>query len=154
LIELEEMARKLKSERRYDVLTAEQRSRCMSRIRGSNTGPEVLLRSAIWCLGHRYRLNRRMPGRPDLAFVASRVVVFVDGCFWHGCPTHYIRPKGNAAFWKRKLTANRNRDVAVTKELSLLGWRVLRFWEHEVVDDVTRVAGKISRVVLSRSTKR
>src|SRR4051794_33740524 len=93
-----------------DVLNPEQRSRCMSRIKGKNTKPELMLRKALWAAGLRYRLHTRLPGRPDLTFSGSRVVVFVDGCFWHSCPKHRTTPKTNAAFWNAKIGRNTARD--------------------------------------------
>ena len=83
-----------------DVLTKKQRSRCMSAIRGRDTKPEILLRKALWYKGYRYRLKNRLPGKPDIAFPTERLAVFVDGCFWHGCPEHYKKPSTHAAFWR------------------------------------------------------
>src|SRR5215210_2700488 len=102
-------------------MTPEQRRRCMSRIRGRNTGPELALRTALWQAGLRYRLRQRLPGKPDIVFIGSRVAVFVDGCFWHACPAHATKPKGNAAFWSQKLAANVARDAAVTSQLTSVG---------------------------------
>jgi len=68
--------------------------------------------------------------RPDFVFVKSRTAVFVDGCFWHGCPRHGTKPKGNAAFWRRKFAGNKQRDARVTQTLRRAGWRVLRVWKH------------------------
>lgn len=116
-----------------DVLTREQRHRCMSRIRSKNTKPEVTLRSAVWARGLRYRLHdSRLPGRPDMAFISAKVAVFVDGCFFHGCPDHAVLPKTNRYFWGRKLSANVRRDRHVDAELRAIGWRAIRIWEHEV----------------------
>ena len=70
--------------------------------------------------------------RPDFVFPKLRVAVFVDGCFWHGCPRHGTRPKGNASFWKKKLERNKARDREQTRALKRAGWRVLRIWEHEL----------------------
>src|SRR5450759_5051369 len=92
-----------------DVHTAAQRSYNMSRIRGSDTGPELLLRKAMWRLGLRYRLKAGLPGRPDMVFPKYDTVVFVDGCFWHGCPKHMPWPKSNAAFWRAKIIGNKSR---------------------------------------------
>jgi DNA mismatch endonuclease (patch repair protein) len=75
-------------------------------------------------------VGRRFKVRPDFVFQKLKVAVFVDGCFWHGCPTHGTQPKGNRAFWKKKFAANIARDLLVTKTLRSLGWRVLRIWEH------------------------
>jgi len=106
----------------------------MSRIRGRDTSPEVELRHAVWRLGLRYRLNRRVAGiRPDFIFPGLRLAVFVDGCFWHGCPDHYVRPRSsNAEFWASKLSQNVARDERQLKQLHAEGWRVIRVWEHEV----------------------
>ena len=86
---------------RRDVLTPSQRSYCMSRIRAQHTAPEMRLRAALFDLGLRYRLKSTLPGRPDIVFHRSRVVVFVDGCFWHCCPDHSTKPRTNAAFWRK-----------------------------------------------------
>lgn len=126
-----------------DVLTARQRSFCMSRIRGADTAPEVRLRKSLWALGLKYRLRSRLPGRPDMVLARWRVVVFVDGCFWHQCPRHSVRPKSNAQFWRSKLEGNVARDRRVTAELKKLGWRVIRIWEHDVEKDVVRAARRL-----------
>ncbi len=104
----------------------------MSAIRGRDTKPEILLRKALWHKGYRYRLKNRLPGRPDIVFSTERVAVFVDGCFWHGCPEHYQKPATNANFWREKIRRNRKRDREVNALLKSQGWKVLRFWEHEV----------------------
>lgn len=122
-----------------DVLTPEQRRRCMSRVRDRDTSPELKLRKALWAAGCRYRLRYKLPGKPDLVFVARRLVVFVDGCFWHGCPVHATHPKANETFWREKLEDNRRRDQRVNAKLQELGWDVLRFWEHEVDRDIEGV---------------
>jgi len=70
--------------------------------------------------------------RPDFIFPKGRLAIFVDGCFWHGCPKHGTKPKGNAAFWHKKITGNQTRDLLVTRTLKKSGWRVLRVWEHEL----------------------
>jgi DNA mismatch endonuclease (patch repair protein) len=112
------------------------RSQQMARVKGRHTTPERCLRAALWAKGLRYRLHTRTPsGRPDLVFPGRRVAVFVDGCFWHGCPEHYVRPRTRHAFWAEKLAANVERDRRQTLELEERGWIVLRFWEHEVERD-------------------
>lgn len=130
-----------------DVLTPEQRSRCMSRIKGKNTGPELRLRKALWNRGVRYRLDLRIPGKPDMVFPKRRVAVFIDGCFWHGCPAHGVKPKTNAIFWKDKIERNQRRDNLVNAELQRQGWRVLRFWEHEVEESIQVVVNRIQDVL-------
>lgn len=95
----------------------------------------MALRRACWSAGLRYRVHYKLPGRPDIAFPRAKLAVFVDGCFWHGCPAHGVSPKNNARFWRDKIRGNVERDARVTKELEALGWRVLRLWEHEITDN-------------------
>src|SRR5580692_10585444 len=105
------------------------RSEQMARIRSRNTTPERVLRGLLWSAGLRYRLHATTPaGRPDIVFPGTRVAVFVDGCFWHGCPDHYVRPRSSSDFWSRKLLENFKRDGAQTERLEALGWRVCRIW--------------------------
>ncbi|HHA2819935.1 TPA: very short patch repair endonuclease [Stenotrophomonas maltophilia] len=114
-----------------DSLTPEQRSAQMSRIRGSNTKLEVLVRKGLHARGLRYRLGgAKLPGRPDIVLPKYRTVVFVHGCFWHGhdCPLYRL-PKTRPAFWADKIGKNRVRDLRVTAELESQGWRVLTVWE-------------------------
>ncbi|MGZ5050471.1 MAG: very short patch repair endonuclease [Methylobacter sp.] len=130
-----------------DVMTPEQRSRCMSKIKGKNTGPEMRLRRALWAIGMRYRLNSSLPGRPDLVFQGKKLAVFVDGCFWHGCPEHAVFPKSNIEFWETKIKGNIARDEKINNVLEALGWQVFRIWEHEIKDNVQSVVDKITMLV-------
>jgi len=114
-----------------DVLTAEQRRLNMSRIRGRDTKPEMVLRRGLHALGLRFRLYRKdLPGRPDLVFPGPQAVIFVHGCFWHGhrCPM-FKWPVTRRDFWRRKICANRNRDRTAIDALQSAGWRVLVVWE-------------------------
>ncbi|MYK69375.1 MAG: very short patch repair endonuclease [Gammaproteobacteria bacterium] len=118
----------------------------MQAVRRYDTEPEMRLRPVLWNAGLRYRLDRRVGGtRPDLCFVAARVVVFVDGCFWHGCPDHYAPPVHNSAFWKERLEKNHARDRRDNRRLERVGWSVLRYWECEVQDDATRIVQDVRR---------
>ena len=120
------------------------RSATMARIRGRDTKPELILRRALWADGYRYRVNYRTPaGRPDIVFPGRYLAVFVDGCFWHGCPDHYVRPRSRTGFWDRKLQSNVGRDRRQTLQLEESGWRVLRFWEHDVHMDLQSVLGAL-----------
>jgi DNA mismatch endonuclease (patch repair protein) len=110
------------------------RSQLMSRIRSrGNKKTEIAL---IRLLRARritgWRRHQPLPGRPDFLFRREHVAVFVDGCFWHGCPVCYRRPSSNQAFWDQKLKTNRARDRRVTSELRATGWTVLRIWEHQL----------------------
>lgn len=114
-----------------DSLSPEQRSAQMSRIRGSNTKLEVLVRKGLHARGLRYRLGgAKLPGRPDIVLPKYRTVVFVHGCFWHGhdCPLYRL-PKTRPEFWADKIGKNRVRDRRVTAELEGMGWRVMTVWE-------------------------
>lgn len=119
---------------KHDVFSRKKRSEVMSKIRGSgNKETELVLASLFRKNRIRgWRRTVKMLGRPDFVFSAIRLTVFVDGCFWHGCPKHYSTPKGNAKFWKSKLEQNRNRDRKVTRKLRRDGWRVIRIWEHQL----------------------
>lgn len=108
----------------------------MRRQRQAGTKPEVALRQELHRRGLRYRLTAPFKGvRPDIVFPGIRLVVFVDGCFWHGCPDHGTQPKNNAAWWAAKLDANKARDARQTAALKAAGWEVLRVWEHMPVLD-------------------
>jgi DNA mismatch endonuclease, patch repair protein len=104
----------------------------MSRVRNRDTAPEIELRRALWAAGVRgWRLHsRKVPGRPDVAWLGRRLAVFVDGAFWHGHPDYYWGQSGK--FWDEKIERNRKRDERVTGELIEAGWTVLRFWDFEV----------------------
>ncbi|MFB7899532.1 very short patch repair endonuclease [Streptomyces xiamenensis] len=114
----------------------------MSRQASRDTGPEMAIRRLLHATGHRYRLHRKVPGMArrtiDIAFPGPKVAVFVDGCFWHGCPQHATQPGANKDWWRRKLDKNIDRDRETTERLSAEGWTVLRFWEHESPEAVAR----------------
>ncbi len=132
-----------------DIWTKAKRSEVMARIRGrGNRTTEVRLAAIFRAHGITgWRRQYPLPGRPDFAFPARRLAVFVDGCFWHGCPRHGTLPKGNARFWREKIARNRERDREVNRELRRRGWRVLRIWEHELgPTGERRVGRKIRRV--------
>lgn len=114
-----------------DVHSPEQRSRNMSRIRGRDTKPEMLLRRGLHISGLRFRLQpKHLPGRPDLVFPRHRAVVLVHGCFWHGhnCPM-FKAPATRPEFWAAKIAGNRARDLRTSEALRASGWRVLTVWE-------------------------
>ena len=117
-----------------DRLTPERRSWLMSRVRGTNTTPEMRVRKAAHALGLRFRLHRKdLPGKPDLVFPKHHLALFVHGCFWHrhaDCPKASM-PKSREDYWKEKFDANVVRDARVETELRRLGWRVATIWECE-----------------------
>ena len=112
----------------------------MSRQRRTGTKPEVLVRQILHARGIRYRVNTALESgmrcKADLSWRGLRLAVFIDGCFWHGCPEHATRPKANEAWWAEKLDGNIRRDRRTDQQLIDRGWRVLRFWEHERPDEV------------------
>jgi DNA mismatch endonuclease (patch repair protein) len=130
-----------------DVFSKTKRSEVMSRIRGSgNKDTELRLIALMrahgitgWRRGallqwkvESGKLKANFRVRPDFVFRSKRLAVFVDGCFWHGCPKHGTKPRSHAAFWRKKIAANQARDRLVTRTLRAQGWRVLRVWEHEL----------------------
>ncbi|WP_377105644.1 very short patch repair endonuclease [Propionicimonas sp. T2.31MG-18] len=116
-----------------------------------DTLPELAVRGALFSRGLRYRKQLPVPGMPrrtiDIAFTRIKVAVFVDGCFWHGCPQHAVSPKNNAAWWEAKLQKNRQRDEETNAYLTGLGWLVVRVWEHE---DPVEAVDRISSAVQAR----
>lgn len=118
-----------------DVMTPEQRSRCMAAIKGKNTKPEMIVRKYLFFRGLRFRVQvRKLPGNPDIVLPKYKTVIFVNGCFWHGHEgCKYFRlPKSNVEFWKEKIERNVARDARNEAELKVLGWRVIRVWECEI----------------------
>lgn len=107
----------------------------MQAVRRRDTGPELALRKALWRSGLRYRVDARplatVRRRADIVFTRKRVAVFVDGCFWHGCPEHGCVPKTNQWFWLAKIQRTIQRDLETTSLLKEAGWSVVRVWEHE-----------------------
>lgn len=121
--------------------------------RRRDTGPERRIRKLLHARGLRYRVDFPIriggarPVRPDVVFTRARLAVFIDGCFWHGCPDHKGSPKTNGHYWGPKLTGNADRDRRQTRALSEASWTVLRFWEHESSE---AVAEEIARVYAAR----
>jgi len=120
-----------------DTLTKEERSKRMSRVRGRDTKPELVVRRLLHRLGFRYRLHdRQLPGAPDLVFKARRKVIFIHGCFWHrhSDPTCKLArmPKSKLEFWTTKLEGNRTRDLRIQSELEAMRWEWLVVWECEL----------------------
>ena len=106
--------------------------------RGRDTGPELAVRRLVHAAGLRYRVSARplpdLRRTADLVFTRRRIAVFIDGCFWHGCPEHHTRARTNADYWAEKVRANRERDADTDRRLARAGWTVLRIWEHEGAD--------------------
>lgn len=140
--------------------TAEVTSRIMASVPNANTRPELALRSALHRRGLRYRVHRRMLGKPDITFVAPRVAVFVDGDYWHGnawrtrgyadFDSYYARGE-NGAFWADKIRRNTERDRHVTEGLSADGWCVIRVWETDLTTQLDAIVDRIEAAVRDRT---
>ncbi|WAU79450.1 very short patch repair endonuclease [Streptomyces sp. Qhu-G9] len=127
------------------------RRRNMQAIRSRDTKPERLVRSLLHAQGLRYRVAAKpLPGlrrTADIVFRPVKVAVFIDGCYWHGCPEHYVSPKTNPGYWSDKVARNMTRDRDTDEQLKAAGWTVLRFWEHDPADDcAVRIAATVSRL--------
>lgn len=129
-----------------DIWSKQKRSEVMSLIRSrGNKATELRLIEIFREFGITgWRRNQPLPGKPDFTFRRERVVVFVDGCFWHGCPKCYKRPGSNREFWDKKIAANKKRDRLVSRELRNAEWKVVRIWQHQL-KSVSRVAGIVKR---------
>jgi DNA mismatch endonuclease (patch repair protein) len=143
-----------------DKMTREQRHRCMSRIRGRDTKPEMVVRRWLWHQGFRYRLCvKALPGSPDIVMRKWRTAIFVNGCFWHGhrCQKHV--PETNAEFWQEKIKRNRERDARNQALLQAAGWHVIVVWECQLSPKrrsrtLRALDLELSRIVLERNKRR
>lgn len=135
-----------------DKISRERRSRNMAAIRSSNTAIELEIRRALFAKGYRYRINlRSLPGTPDIVFTRKKVVIFLDGCFWHGhvgCLNGQI-PKTNSDFWKLKISKNIARDSKNRATLREMGFIVLEYWECEVKKNSRKIINDITSILAS-----
>ncbi|MEU5898490.1 MULTISPECIES: very short patch repair endonuclease [Streptomyces] len=127
------------------------RRRNMQAIRSRDTKPERKIRSLLHAQGMRYRVAAKpLPGlrrTADIVFRPAKLAVFIDGCYWHGCPEHYVQPKTNAGYWSDKVARNMARDRDTDAQLRAAGWTVLRFWEHESAEAcAVKIAATASRL--------
>ena len=133
---------------------SESKRRAMQSQRERNTAPELALRRELHRRGLRYFVHRRpvrgLRREADIVFVRAKLAVFVDGCFWHGCPDHGTHPKNNAGWWQAKLNKNRQRDADTGERFRGGGWEVLRLWEHEAVDEA---ADRVEAAVRQRTVE-
>lgn len=137
-----------------DNLTREQRSLCMSRIKGRDTSPERALRSALHRRGWRFRKHAGdLPGRPDIVFRGQRIVVFVDGGFWHGYRFSCWQDKVSE-FWHRKIGGNVARDRRNFRRLRSRGWRVIRIWQHQIETDLSACVARIEQALTPSASRR
>ncbi len=131
-----------------DTLTTAERSALMSKIRSNGNRTTELRLIEIFRANKitGWRRNFALPGKPDFVFPKARLCVFVDGCFWHGCPKCYRQPKSKKYFWRKKVAVNQARDKAVARKLRRQGWRVMRFWECRIKNDAS-VRERVNRVM-------
>lgn len=131
-----------------DIFSKEKRSEVMSRIKGKGNKDTELAMIRILRKNHisGWRRNQAVLGKPDFVFPKQKIALFVDGCFWHGCPKpkHSNLPSNNQEFWAKKLQQNKDRDKFVSRELKKTGWKVVRIWEHELKYQ-EKIAAKLKR---------
>lgn len=129
-------------------------SRRMAKVRQKGTDAEIALRRELYRRGLRYRVDYEVMKKPrrvaDVAFPGLKIAIFVDGCFWHGCPEHASWPKQNAEFWRQKIEANRLRDADTNSRLLDIGWTALRFWEHESQAKATETVAQMVAMVKAK----
>lgn len=135
-----------------DKISREKRSKIMSAIHSKNTKPEITLRQALAAKKLSFETYY---GREsiDIAFPAKRLAIFVDGCFWHGCPVHSHIPESNKDYWLPKLKKNIERDAAKNEQLKIEGWQVMRIWEHEL-GDIDVILRKIQNALEAKNDQR
>jgi len=126
--------------------------------RSKDTLAELAIRRALHAGGLRYRVNMRpipsLRRTADVVFTRAKVAVFIDGCFWHACPTHYVEPKANVDYWRPKIERNRARDAETTSHLEEAGWIVMRFWEHQVPETVVKEIALAVRAARPKDTRK
>lgn len=135
---------------RHGFITSKKRSGIMKKIKSKDTKPEIMLRRELWKRGYRYRKNfSELPGKPDIVFIRKKVVVFIDGDFWHGYNWEEKKRKilNNKEYWVKKIEKNIERDKENTKKLSNMGYKVIRFWEHEIKTDINKCVNEIIKTL-------
>jgi DNA mismatch endonuclease (patch repair protein) len=135
-----------------DKITKEKRSEVMRAVKSRDSKIEVAFRKSLWKLGFRYRKNAsNYFGKPDIVLKKHKAVIFVDSCFWHGCPEHLRMPSSNRDYWVKKIEKNKSRDLAVNKHYRDNGWTVLRIWEHDLVEDLESAVKSVEERFLIHS---
>ncbi len=113
--------------------------------RGKNTKPELMLRSELHKAGLRFRIHYNLIGKPDIVFPSQRLAIFVDGCYWHGCPKCFREPNTNKNYWQKKIARNQQRARTVNRKINRDGWRTMRIWEHAVLSNIDITLQKITK---------
>lgn len=128
-----------------DIFDKKKRSEIMSKIKGKNTKPELVISKLL--KGTSLKKHPKITGNPDFGDKKNKIAIFVDGCFWHGCEFHGTIPKTNRTFWRHKIGKNIERDIKINKILRHGGYKVIRIWEHEIKKDKEWAAGRIKRLL-------
>lgn len=136
-----------------DNLSRSRRSQVMRSIKSTDSSLERAVRARLHKHGLRFRKHSRLPGKPDVVFPTARLVVFIDSCFWHGCQEHVRMPRSNTEYWTTKIARNKRRDEYVNNEYASTHWKVMRFWEHEITEDIDICVRRIASLVLKRRPK-
>jgi DNA mismatch endonuclease (patch repair protein) len=136
-----------------DIFSRKKRSQVMSLIRSKNTKPEFALRklvsAALYPQGYRYKINyKRLPGKPDIAFISQKIAIFADGDFWHGYTFQKIKGRLPRKYWHAKIKGNIERDKKTNRTLKRNGWKVIRIWDHDIRKNPDKVLKKITAAVL------
>ncbi|MCL4200395.1 DNA mismatch endonuclease Vsr [Patescibacteria group bacterium] len=132
-----------------DKISRSLRSRNMSRIKATNTKPEVVFRKALYKLGFRYRIHLPIKGKPDITFPSKKIAIFINGCFWHGhinCIDGHI-PKSNRSYWEKKITMNKRRDRLVKMALRKSGWKIVTIWECQISRSLNRQVVIVKKLI-------
>lgn len=131
-----------------DKVSKEVRSKIMRAVHSNDTRMEEKFRKELFSRGVRFRKNvSDLPGKPDIAIKSKRVVIFLDSCFWHGCPEHLRQPKSNKNYWDKKVKLNVERDHKINSEYRIRGWKLVRIWEHEIKDNPEKCINRIIEVL-------
>ncbi len=131
-----------------DNVSSEVRKRTMQSVKSSNTKLENKVMKALWSKNIRYRKNvKDLVGHPDISIKNKKIVIFIDSCFWHGCPVHCRMPHSNESYWTKKIGNNKKRDESANKYYSDLGWTCVRIWEHELKEDFDLIVVKIADII-------
>lgn len=134
-----------------DTVTREKRSQIMRAIRSKDAKIEIALRKELWKRGLRYRKHfSGLMGKPDIVFVKDKIAIFIDSCFWHGCPYHCRMPHSSRAYWNSKIKRNKKRDKEVNKWYKANRWKIFRFWEHTISGDIRKCVKKIMNAFKER----
>lgn len=127
-----------------DHVSKEKRSEMMRSVKSTHTKLEDRITKDLWAQGLRFRKNTNsLPGKPDISVKTKKKVVFIDSCFWHGCPIHFRLPKSNVEFWRNKITTNIHRDLKISAYYTTKNWSILRVWEHDVKNNYSAAIEKI-----------